>query len=144
MVIKLQLLMMVLKSAKSLIEGEWADKKEITAIAHLGLADHFSTAHVMIAIFQTEPELPGGSEFALATAWAKYIGPGVVTVNLHYVWPIGLPMGGWGNTEFTYELRAYSDSGIINVNGEQNARYGGGRLKSQLFVEQVIHEDNVP
>ena len=50
---------------------------------------------------------------------------------------------GWGNTPFTYELRAYSSSGIINVNGEGGYRYGGGRLKSQLFVEQVIHEDNV-
>ena len=116
---------------------------EITAIAHLGLADHFSTAHVMIAVFQTDPPLSGGNQFALASAWAKYTGPGVVTVNLHYVWPIGLPAGGWGNTPFTYELRAYSDSGIINVNGENNARYGGGRLVSQLHVEQVIHKDNL-
>ena len=78
------------------IEGEFADKMEITAIAHLGLADKNSTTHVMIAVFQTDPPLSGGmSEFALATAWAKYIGPGVVTVNLHYLWPIGLPGGGW-------------------------------------------------
>ena len=105
-------------------------------MVHVGLDDTLKTAHIWVGLFWEHApigEAPFKPENGIAIAMTKYDG-GVQTVNLHHI--IDQPPGGF-LFPTTFRVRAATDNGIINVNGDRGTRLLKGMLKSMLRVSEI-------
>ena len=99
-------------------------------MVHVALEDDTQEAHIWVGLFWDQAPFP---ENAVAIAMTKYDG-GVQSVSLHFI--VDEPLVGF-TYPMTFSVRAASDAGIINVNGEGGERLMKGTLQSMLRVSEI-------
>jgi hypothetical protein len=111
---------------------------EIQTMVHVGLELAPDTAgppaHLRISLFMNgEPIASAVSTYNPVTAGdlGAFTG-GMETINLHHILPVNP-----ADAPFTFEVRATSDAGIVNINGDYGKQLGGGFLKSMLRVSEI-------